>query len=409
MGTKTYHGKPSNEIVNDLVKKFGMVKADFMDEVVFEDRFFLAFNPDSKLPDMLQAPGGRLTRQILDEMLGDKISITTDLKLPNTITSIAPDAFDDMTSLTALTFPRSTKVQTIEANTFKDCQNLKVLKLGNGIQTIEAGAFQNAESLQSIGLPYSLTSIADTALGTTSCLTEYSFILSESRTMMTSVDQIESESQFYDGSVEVQMDWISRHVEGVEVTQDDGTYVVYSTKPGDGVEYEASKEVIDEITASETSPLMSQNNAPSSHERLLRADGKYEFGWHLSYTTTVVEGRVGPKTAFQISHVPPSEDENSPYAKCTEVKCPLPVYGFGSATCKVYAAEKLTEDVPGKNINLIACSEDIKGILEKLNKDENDKADEQAHRDALDDLARRINNFKHHIFGLPCDICGKLQ
>lgn len=47
------------------------------------------------------------------------------------------------------------------------------------------------------------------------------------------------------------MDWISRHVEGIEVTKDDdGRYVAYAMKPGDGVEHEAPKEVINEITAS---------------------------------------------------------------------------------------------------------------------------------------------------------------
>lgn len=110
MGTNIYQGKPSNKMVNDLVKKFGMVKADFIDEVIFKDASFLAFTADSKLPVTLEAPTGRLTRSALNEMLDGKASEITDLKLPNTITSIAPDAFNDMTSLTALTFPRSTKV-----------------------------------------------------------------------------------------------------------------------------------------------------------------------------------------------------------------------------------------------------------------------------------------------------------
>jgi len=110
MSVEIYQGYAPKPVVDELVGKYDMVMSDFTDEVIYKDASFLAFTADSKLPVTLQAPTGRLTRSVLNEMLDGKASETTDLKLPNTITSIAPDAFDDMTSLTALTFPKSTKV-----------------------------------------------------------------------------------------------------------------------------------------------------------------------------------------------------------------------------------------------------------------------------------------------------------
>lgn len=70
------------------------------------------------------------------------------------------------------------------------------------------------------------------------------------------------------------------------------------------------------------------------------------------------------------SHVPP-ENRDSPYAECTEVTVPVPVYGNGSANRKVYKATP-TDRIG--DTNLWAAPKDIQSILNKLNEAEKNKA-----------------------------------
>ena len=82
----------------------------------------------------------------------------TSISLPNTITSIGKNAFDNCDKLYDITLPSS--VRTIEESAFTYCYNLKNVSLNEGLETIGYQAFYNCcNALTSITLPSTLKSI----------------------------------------------------------------------------------------------------------------------------------------------------------------------------------------------------------------------------------------------------------
>lgn len=387
MGTEIYHGYAPKPVVDALVKKYGMVMAEYSQEVVYKDDAFLAFTASSKMPIMLETSCERLTSAALASLLGEELSRVTDLKLPNTVTSISPDAFDEMPSLTALTFPYSTGIQVIEANTFKDCQNLKVLKLGNGVKTIEDGAFQNAASLEVLGLPFTLESVAETFIQGAAALASISFIQAEYQMVKVDVSEIGEETIEFDPTgvqTEILIDLMSKHLEDFE--------------------YEVNENKL-MITYSQKKPVL----LSASRRAMLRANAADDYGFFTIPTTlTVCANAVSNGTI--LVHTPGS----GPYPKCTEKQEPNPITGSGNATYT-----HLTPDNGGINHDfdpddpeaaaeynkVMDAFDKFKADIEKQNETAKAKAQAEAQAKANADLAAKEKGQKPR--GLPCPVCFK--
>ena len=80
--------------------------------------------------------------------------------MPNSVTSIASDAFRGCTSLTSVTIGNGV---TSIGSAFSDCRNLTSVTIGSGVTSIDYSAFRGCTSLTSVKLPDSVTSIGDSA------------------------------------------------------------------------------------------------------------------------------------------------------------------------------------------------------------------------------------------------------
>ena len=90
-----------------------------------------------------------------------KCESLTSIKLPDSVTSIGDKAFFKCTALTSIKIPDS--VTSIGNAIFFDCTALTSVTLGNRVTSIGMGAFGSCEKLTSIKLPASVTSIGDSA------------------------------------------------------------------------------------------------------------------------------------------------------------------------------------------------------------------------------------------------------
>ena len=93
----------------------------------------------------------------------------TSVTLPNSITSIERNAFQNCTSLTSITIPDN--VTKISLQAFEGCTALSEVNLGNGLLTIGPWAFMSCTSLTSIEFPASVTTIGGSAFNGCSALT----------------------------------------------------------------------------------------------------------------------------------------------------------------------------------------------------------------------------------------------
>ncbi|MDA7656468.1 leucine-rich repeat protein [Akkermansiaceae bacterium] len=83
--------------------------------------------------------------------------IDSDYTIPDSVTSIAIDAFASCSSLTSIAIPNS--VTNIGDYAFKECFNLTSITIGNGVTSIGDGVFASCTSLTSITIPDNVTNI----------------------------------------------------------------------------------------------------------------------------------------------------------------------------------------------------------------------------------------------------------
>ena len=89
--------------------------------------------------------------------------------IPNTVTSIADNAFNECTSLTSITIPAS--VTSIGLQAFYYCKNLASIEIPASVTSIGQAAFSGCTGLTSIEIPASVTSIGNKAFNICSSLT----------------------------------------------------------------------------------------------------------------------------------------------------------------------------------------------------------------------------------------------
>ena len=85
----------------------------------------------------------------------------TAITIPNTVTSIGSQAFQECSNLTSVIIPSG--VTSIGNNAFTYCVSLTSVTIGSDVTSINNGAFQNCRALTSITIPNSVTSIGDFA------------------------------------------------------------------------------------------------------------------------------------------------------------------------------------------------------------------------------------------------------
>ena len=86
----------------------------------------------------------------------------TDIKMPNSVTSIGESAFCK-TGLTNITIPNS--ITNISANTFNGCISLTSITIPDSVTNIDGGAFWFCKSLTNVTIPNSVTNIDANAFG----------------------------------------------------------------------------------------------------------------------------------------------------------------------------------------------------------------------------------------------------
>lgn len=87
------------------------------------------------------------------------LSNITSINIPSSITEFGSEAFNGLKSLTTISFINNSQLQTIGANAFADCVNLKNISLPSGVTEIPYGAFENCKELESVTIPSGVAKI----------------------------------------------------------------------------------------------------------------------------------------------------------------------------------------------------------------------------------------------------------
>ena len=95
------------------------------------------------------------TKTILTAYIGSSSNVT----IPNSVTSIEDYTFAYCTDLTSVTIPNS--VTTIGMEAFRYCTGLTSVTIGNSVTSIGSSAFYYCSGLTSITIPNSVTSIGE--------------------------------------------------------------------------------------------------------------------------------------------------------------------------------------------------------------------------------------------------------
>ena len=77
--------------------------------------------------------------------------------IPNNVTTIGEEAFDECEGLTSIIIPNS--VTSIESEAFDGCLNLTSLSIGENVKSIGENAFNQCSALTSVSIPNSVTTI----------------------------------------------------------------------------------------------------------------------------------------------------------------------------------------------------------------------------------------------------------
>jgi len=83
----------------------------------------------------------------------------TSVTIPNSITSIGSSAFEDCSGLTSVTIPNS--VTSIGESAFENCSGMASVTIGNGVTSIGESAFKNCSGMASVTIGNGVTSIGN--------------------------------------------------------------------------------------------------------------------------------------------------------------------------------------------------------------------------------------------------------
>ena len=87
----------------------------------------------------------------------------TGVKIPNSVTTITDDAFNNCCALTTVVFDENSKLKSIGAAAFYCCENLTSVNIPYGITEIKYQTFCNCSALDNITIPATVASIGDDA------------------------------------------------------------------------------------------------------------------------------------------------------------------------------------------------------------------------------------------------------
>lgn len=138
---------------------------NYQGEVVYLDEFCLG--PKEEAPAKVTIKEG--TKKIVDYAFEENTSLT-EVTIPKSLTTMGKNAFKDCTSLTKVTILDG--VTSISVSAFQGCTSLTEITIPNSVTAIKTDAFSGCSSLKEITIPSSVTSIYNSAFLNCTSLTK---------------------------------------------------------------------------------------------------------------------------------------------------------------------------------------------------------------------------------------------